>query len=259
MTRLNRVNLMFLCLMMPFMATAQLIELEGVPIRDRSAYHGGLYFSGTPIGTLFYEVGNRNMRKQLEQLGLPNGDRFLIDKQVYSLGYWRSNWMVQLDYFTRAFLGNAAARNDELGANQIFYSTLQNRALQLGVGYRFMQLKERNDLYLKAAMGWHWNTIGLGITGSNVPVDFNNPGATPAFVGLPRLQQSAPHLDVSIEMRPAIKRRLELIDGFSFGCRYGLASLPWQAELVPAVNAIADRSVLIYTKVSFGVRLNKQK
>lgn len=237
----------------------QMLQLLPPPTYSMDDFKGGFYVEFTPLGNLFYEVGNRNIRNQLEVLGLPNGDRFKFDKFVYSLGYWRKKWIFQLDFFTRNFTGNPVARSQEFGENQYFFNSLQNHAIQLNLGYRMAKLNERNDLYLKLAFGQHWNTIGLGITGKNATVDMSNLATGPVYVGLPLLEQSSTHLDFSVEIRSAIKRRMEALNGVSIGCRYGLGQVPWQALNSPTINAINDRSVVIYSKISIGLRLNKEK
>ncbi|MFN3530126.1 MAG: hypothetical protein ACK417_09440 [Bacteroidia bacterium] len=240
-------------------AHAQMLQLLPPSELNRDDFKGGFYVEFTPLGNLFYEIGNQHMRNQLEVLGLPNGDRFRLDMFVRSFGYWRKKWIFQFDYFTRQFTGNPAVRSQELGENQYFFNSLQNRAIQMNVGYRISKFNERNDLYLKLAFGQHWNTIGLGITGANATVDMTSLATGPVYVGLPLLRQSSNHLDFSIEIRSAIKRRLEVLDGLSIGCRYGLGQVPWQALNSPTINAINDRSVIIYSKISIGLRLNKEK
>lgn len=239
-------------------ANAQLLQLLPSTAVGQNDFCGGFYTEFTPLGNISYELGNVNMRNRLQLFGLTNSDRLVLDNYVYSVGYWRNKWLFQLDYFTRNFIGSPGARNEELGANQYFFNSIQNQAIQLNVGYCIAGFK-REDLYLKLAYGQHWNAIGLGITGSNAPVDLNGLSSGPVYIGLPPLRQTSPHLDFSLELRTKLKRRMEVLNAISFGCRYGLRETPWQAINYQTINAISDRSVVVYTKLSFGLRLNKEK
>lgn len=236
--------------------SAQVTPIDSIILSQKKGFSKGLFLSISPIGTIGFEVGNRNMRNNLSNQGITE-KRAIRENNHLGLGYWTGRWKFLIDSYNPQLFFGDFNKTSIIDGQRVDFS-YQYYGSRLMVGYRLLNLDERDNLYFNAGVGFARNFLDMRISDSSTSVDLLDLNTPSASSALPRLLQTGGFVDFSLEFLTPFRKRVHLGESFSVGYRHGFSKVPWQTERGSLTNGFSDRSSLIYLKFAFVLSLNKE-